>query len=162
YATGQTRVKESIVRRAAREVLGPRRSRRWVAATAAAVLLVLAGGTIGLVATGGLRSLGAWALARTEKTAPPPEAQPPVVAPPRRPAAGRRGAARAGAAPAGVPGRPLADRRSGECLREPLCALGSRRSRHERRPRMRDRARGGPQVSHPRGHLDGAPSSQLA
>ena len=55
YATGQTRVKESIVRRAAREVLGPRRSRRWVAATAAAVLLVLAGGTIGLVAMGGLR-----------------------------------------------------------------------------------------------------------
>ena len=79
YATGQTRVKESVVRRAAREILGPRRSRRWVAATAAAVLLVLVGGTIGLVATGGLRSLGARAFARTEKTVPAPEALPPVV-----------------------------------------------------------------------------------
>jgi len=79
YATGQTRVKESVVRRAAREVLGPRRSRRWVAATGAAVLLVLVGGTIGLVATGGLRSLGARAFARAEKTVPAPEALPPVV-----------------------------------------------------------------------------------
>ena len=79
YATGQTRVKESVVRRAAREVLGPRRSRRWVAAIAAAVLLVLVGGTIGLVATGGLRSLGARAFARAEKTVPAPEALPPVV-----------------------------------------------------------------------------------
>src|SRR5437867_7982069 len=56
YATGQTRVKEQVVRRAAREVLGPRRSRRWVAATAAAVLLVLVGSTIALVAPGGLPS----------------------------------------------------------------------------------------------------------
>jgi len=79
YATGQTRVKESVVRRAAREVLGPRRGRRWVAAIAAAVLLVLVGGTIGLVATGGLRSLGARAFARAEKTVPAPEALPPVV-----------------------------------------------------------------------------------
>ena len=79
YATGQTRVKESVVRRAAREVLGARRGRRWVAATAAVVLLALVGGTIGLVATGGLRSLGAWALARPEKTAPAPEAPPPVA-----------------------------------------------------------------------------------
>ncbi len=79
YATGQTRVKESVVRRAAREVLGTRRGRPWVAATAAAVLLVLVGSTIALVATGGLRSLGAWAFARAEKPAPPPEAPAPVV-----------------------------------------------------------------------------------
>src|SRR6058998_3044503 len=73
YATGQTRVKEAIVRRAAREVLGARRGRRWVAATAAAVLLVVVGSTIALVATGGLRSLGAWALSRGEKPGPPLE-----------------------------------------------------------------------------------------
>jgi general secretion pathway protein A len=85
YATGQTRVKEAVVRRAAREVLGTRRGRRWVAATAAAVLLVLVGSTVALVATGGLRSLRAWAFARTEraeKAAPAPEAAapaPPVV-----------------------------------------------------------------------------------
>jgi general secretion pathway protein A len=78
YATGQTRVKEAVVRRAAREVLGARRGRRWVAATAAAVLVVV-GSTIALVATGGLRSLGAWAFARAEKTAPAPEAPAPVV-----------------------------------------------------------------------------------
>jgi general secretion pathway protein A len=81
YATGQTRVKEAVVRRAAREVLGARRSRRWVAATAAAVLLVLVGSTIALVATGGLRSLGAWAFSRAEKAGPSPEtpAAPPMV-----------------------------------------------------------------------------------
>ncbi|HYS17848.1 MAG TPA: AAA family ATPase [Candidatus Binatia bacterium] len=73
YATGQTRVKETIVRRAAREVLGARRNRRWVAATAAAVLLVVVGSTIALMATGGLRSLGAWALSRGEKPGPPLE-----------------------------------------------------------------------------------------
>ena len=73
YATGQTRVKETIVRRAAREVLGARRSRRWIAATAAAVLLVVVGSTIALMATGGLRSLGAWALSRGEKPGPPLE-----------------------------------------------------------------------------------------
>jgi general secretion pathway protein A len=78
YATGQTRVKEAVVRRAAREVLGARRGRRWVAATAAAVLVVV-GSTIALVATGGLRSLGAWAFARAEKAAPAPEAPAPVV-----------------------------------------------------------------------------------
>jgi general secretion pathway protein A len=81
YATGQTRVKEAVVRRAAREVLGTRRSRRWVAATAAAVLLVLVGSTIALVATGGLRSLGAWALSRAEraeKSAPAPETAAPA------------------------------------------------------------------------------------
>jgi general secretion pathway protein A len=73
YATGQTRVKETIVRRAAREVLGTRRNRRWAAATAAAVLLVVVGSTIALMATGGLRSLGAWALSRGEKPGPPLE-----------------------------------------------------------------------------------------
>ena len=76
YATGQTRVKEAVVRRAAREVLGPWR-RRWVVATAAAVLLILVGSTIALVATGGLRSLRAWALSRPEK----PLAEAPAPAP---------------------------------------------------------------------------------
>jgi general secretion pathway protein A len=72
YATGQTRVKEAVVRRAAKEVLGPRRSRRWVIATAAAVLVVVVASTIALVATGGLRSLGAFAFSRTEKSVSPP------------------------------------------------------------------------------------------
>ncbi|HKC41383.1 MAG TPA: AAA family ATPase, partial [Gemmatimonadales bacterium] len=72
YATSQTRVKEAVVRRAAKEVLGPQRSRRWVTATAGAVLLVVVASTIALVATGGLRSLGAWALSRTEKSISPP------------------------------------------------------------------------------------------
>ena len=71
YATGQTRVKEAVVRRAAKEVLGPRRSRRWVTATAAAVLLFVVASTIALVATGGLRLLRAWAFARTEKSISP-------------------------------------------------------------------------------------------
>jgi general secretion pathway protein A len=70
YATGQTKVKEAVVRRAAREVLGARRGRRWLTAAATAVLLVIAGTMIGLVATGGLRSLGAWPLSRAEKAAP--------------------------------------------------------------------------------------------
>ena len=78
-ATGQTRVKESVVRRAAKEVLGPRRPRRWVTATAAAVLLVVVASTIALVATGGLRSLGAWAFSRADKAGPPAEA--PAAAP---------------------------------------------------------------------------------
>ncbi len=68
YATGQTRVKESIVRRAAREVLGRRaRRRRWMVATATAALLIAAGGTIALLASRGLPSLGAWPL-RAETT----------------------------------------------------------------------------------------------
>src|SRR5436309_7631434 len=74
YATGQTRVKDRIVRRAAKEVLGTRRGRRWLTATATAVLLVAAGSTIALIATGGLRSLGAWPLTRAEKS--PPSAEP--------------------------------------------------------------------------------------
>ena len=80
YATGQTRVKESVVRRAAKEVLGPRRPRRWVTATTAAALLVVVATTIALVATGGLRSLGAWAFSRADKAGPPGEA--PAAAPP--------------------------------------------------------------------------------
>jgi general secretion pathway protein A len=72
YATGQTRVKEAVVRRAAKEVLGPRRSRRWVTATAAAVLVVVVASTIALIATGGFRSLGALAFSRTEKSISPP------------------------------------------------------------------------------------------
>ena len=67
YATGQTRVKDAIVRRAAREVLGRRRSRRWKVATATAALLVVAGG-VALLAWGGLPSLGAWPLARVGTT----------------------------------------------------------------------------------------------
>ncbi len=68
YATGQTRVKERIVRRAAREVLGRRaRRRRWMVATATAALLLAAGGTIALLASRGLPSLGAWPL-RAETT----------------------------------------------------------------------------------------------
>ena len=73
YATGQTRVKEAVVRRAAKEVLGARRGRRWLAATATAVLLVAAGSTVALIATGGLRTLGAWPLTRAEKSPPSPD-----------------------------------------------------------------------------------------
>src|SRR5262245_56200565 len=84
YATGQTKVKEVVVRRAAREVLGPRRSRRWLTAAATAVLLVIAGTMIGLVATGGLRSLGAWPLSRAEKAAPLEAPAPAAPVPERR------------------------------------------------------------------------------
>jgi general secretion pathway protein A len=80
YATGQTRVKEAVVRRAAKEVLGVRRSRHWVTATAAAVLLVIVGSTIALVTTGGLRSLRAWAFSRAERPIAPP-ADRPVLTP---------------------------------------------------------------------------------
>ncbi|HEY7542911.1 MAG TPA: AAA family ATPase [Methylomirabilota bacterium] len=82
YATGQTRVKEAVVRRAAKEVLGAPRSRHWVIATSAAVLLVIVGSTIALVTTGGLRSLRAWAFSRAERPISPPAARPmltPVV-----------------------------------------------------------------------------------
>jgi len=74
YATGQTRVKESIVRRAAREVLGRRaRRRRWMVATATAALVIAAGGTIALLASRGLPSLGAWPLrAETTSSTPAP------------------------------------------------------------------------------------------
>src|SRR5213593_4226819 len=77
YATGQTRVKEAVVRRAAREVLGARaRRRRWVVATATAAVLVAAGGTIALLASKGLPSLGAWPLrAETTSSTPAPAAE---------------------------------------------------------------------------------------
>lgn len=74
YATGQTRVKERIVRRAAREVFGRwARRRRWMVATATAALLIAAGGTIALLASRGLPSLGAWPLrAETTSSTPAP------------------------------------------------------------------------------------------
>jgi general secretion pathway protein A len=84
YATGQTRVKEAIVRRAAREVLGRRaRRRRWMVATATAALLVAASGTIALLASRGLPPLGAWPL-RAETTSSTPA--PAVGATPAEPA----------------------------------------------------------------------------
>jgi len=88
YATGQTKVKEAVVRRAAKEVLGARRGRRWLAATATAVLLVVVGSAIALIATGGLRTLGAWPLSRADKVgAQPSEPPAPTAAPEeRRPA----------------------------------------------------------------------------
>ena len=88
YATGQTRVKAAVVRRAAKEVLGMRRSRRWIGTTAATVLLAVVGSTLALVATGELRSLGTWALARADRpSAPPIEAPAPApVIEERRPA----------------------------------------------------------------------------
>jgi general secretion pathway protein A len=74
YATGQTRVKDAVVRRAAREVLGRRRSRRWgAAAAAAAALLVVAGGAA-LVASGGLPAVAAWVLPRAGTASPTPTA----------------------------------------------------------------------------------------
>src|SRR5262249_35767877 len=72
YATGQTRVKAAVVRRAAKEVLGMRRNRRWIGTTAAAALLAVVGSTLALVATGGRRSLGTWALARVDRRSAPP------------------------------------------------------------------------------------------
>jgi general secretion pathway protein A len=90
YATGQPRVKEAVVRRAAKEVLGARRGRRWLAATATAVLLVVVGSTVALIATGGLRSLGAWPLSRSERmnatSAEPPVPVLAATAEERRPA----------------------------------------------------------------------------
>jgi len=85
YATGQTRVREAIVRRAAREVLGRRaRRRRWMVATAtAAALVIAAGGTIALLASKGLPSLRAWPL-RAETTSSTPA--PAVGAAPAEPA----------------------------------------------------------------------------
>src|SRR5437899_2838388 len=73
YATGQPRVKDAVIRRAAREVLGRRRGRRWKVATATAALLVVAGG-VALLAWGGLPSLGAWPLPRVGTTPSTPSA----------------------------------------------------------------------------------------
>src|SRR2546427_6493868 len=72
YATGQTRVKERVVRRAAREVLGRRPSRRrWIVGAATAAVLVAAGGTLMLFASHGLPAIGAWPL-RVETSTPAP------------------------------------------------------------------------------------------
>src|SRR4029453_7271660 len=71
YATGQTRVKDAVVRRAAREVLGRRPGHRWAVASAAAALLVVAGGAA-LLASGGLPTVGAWLLPRAGTASPPP------------------------------------------------------------------------------------------
>jgi len=61
YATGQTRVKEKVVRRAAKEVLG-RRSlrRRWILTASTAAVTVVLGGTLGLLASRGLPSSATW------------------------------------------------------------------------------------------------------
>jgi general secretion pathway protein A len=85
YATGQTRVKETIVRRAASEVLGKRttRRRRWAvaAAVAGAALLLVAGGSALMIASRGLPSidtksfrgwsLGSWSLRPAPATSAP-------------------------------------------------------------------------------------------
>ena len=80
YATGQTRVKEAVVRRAAREVLGPRKGRRWLVAAVAATVVLVAGGVFALYASGGLPSLGAWPLPRAGTNGSLPGVPPPVVA----------------------------------------------------------------------------------
>jgi general secretion pathway protein A len=86
YATGQTRVKDATVRRAAREVLGGRQwVRRWLVATATAAGLVAAGALLALFASGGLSSLGAWALARAGANASPPPAPTVGLAEPETP-----------------------------------------------------------------------------
>src|SRR3989449_525935 len=61
YATGQTRVKETVVRRAAKEVMG-RRSlrRRWILGAATAAGGVGLGGTLPRPASRGPSSMGAW------------------------------------------------------------------------------------------------------
>ena len=85
YASGQTRVKAAVVRQAAKEVLGMRRNQCWIGATAAAALLAVVSST--LVATGGLQSLAAWALARADQpSARPVEAAAPAVVEERKPA----------------------------------------------------------------------------
>src|SRR5262245_4307120 len=72
YATGQTRVRDTVVRRAAREVLGRGASHRWaVAIAAAAALLVVAGGAA-LLAAGRFPSVGAWLLPPAGTALPPP------------------------------------------------------------------------------------------
>ena len=153
YATGQTRVKEAVVRRAAKEVLGTRRSRRWVTATAAAVLLVVVASTIALVATGGLRSLGAWAFSRAEKSISPP-----VDAPALAPVVDeRRPPEPTLAAILGDPSL-TADRASAFVNLYALWGLDA--SERERGARLRARARGRIAVSQPDRHVDGAASSE--
>jgi general secretion pathway protein A len=59
YATGRTRVAAAIVRKAAKEVLGPSsRRRRWVVATVMAAVLVAVGGTLTLLGSAGLPYIG--------------------------------------------------------------------------------------------------------
>ena len=61
FASGQTRVKETVVRRAAKEVFGRRTlRRRWILRAATAAVVVALGGTLALVASRGLPSIGAW------------------------------------------------------------------------------------------------------
>jgi general secretion pathway protein A len=72
YATGQTRVKDAVVRRAAREVLGRRRGHRWAVPTAAAAALLVVAGGAALLASGGLPSVAAWLLPRVGTASPPP------------------------------------------------------------------------------------------
>jgi general secretion pathway protein A len=71
YATGQTRVKDAVVRRAAREVLGHRRGHNWAVATAAAAILMVAGGAA-LLTSGRFPSAGAWLLPPAGTASPPP------------------------------------------------------------------------------------------
>src|SRR5262249_37753081 len=77
----------------------------------------------------------------------------------------RTGAARGLAPRAGAdlvrdPGRPVADRRSGERVREPLRALGSRGPPRERRPGRRARAPRRSAVAEADREMDGAAPSQ--
>jgi general secretion pathway protein A len=72
YATGQTRVKDAVVRRAAREVLGRRRGHRWAVATAAAAALLMVAGGAALLASGRFPSVGAWLLPPAGTASPPP------------------------------------------------------------------------------------------
>src|SRR4029453_1365728 len=76
YATGQTRVKDAVVRRAAREVLGRRRGHRWAVATAAAAALLMVAGGAALLASGRFPSVGAWLLPPAGAHAPPPAPAP--------------------------------------------------------------------------------------
>src|SRR4029453_14295227 len=71
YATGQTRVKDAVVRRAAREVLGRRPGNAGAAATAAAAALLVVAGGAALLASGGLPTVGAWLLPRAGTASPP-------------------------------------------------------------------------------------------
>jgi general secretion pathway protein A len=94
YATGQTRVKETIVRRAASEVLGKRTTRRRravAAAVAAAALLLAAGGSALIIAARGLpsidtKSFGRWSMG-SWSLRPAPATSAPVTVPARAAAA---------------------------------------------------------------------------
>jgi general secretion pathway protein A len=87
YAAGHPRVRDAVVRRAAREVLGRRRSRRWAVLSAAAALLLVVAGGAALIASNGLPSIPAWMLPRAGTASPTPTAlgvaasQPPSAEP---------------------------------------------------------------------------------